>query len=76
VQQSLLLGSSYLAEWRILIKKINKSNPLRELWQQCCVHVMAKEVELQIDTPTRWSSTVSMLAKAITVQEVIERLIL
>ncbi len=60
--------------WRIFVKKVNKSNPLRELWQKCCVEVFAKEIVLQIDTETRWSSTVAMLDKAVYVKAVVERM--
>jgi len=68
------LGTNYLAEWRTFVKKINTSNPFRELWQRCCNEVFEKEITLQIDTETRWSSTVSMLEKAVFVQAAVERI--
>lgn len=65
---------SYLAQWRTFIRRIRKSHPFAELWNQCCEQFYGKGIILQIDTPTRWSSTVAMLAKAVTVKEAVERM--
>jgi hypothetical protein len=66
---------AYLLEWRAFIQRLNKSQPFLELWQQCCMHFYGKIVVLQLDTPTRWSSTVNMLAKGLTVMEAVERML-
>ncbi len=67
-------SGSYLAEWRIFVKRIRKSNPFREMWKQCCLQFYDSEITLQIDTPTRWSSTVAMLSKAVVVKSAVERM--
>ncbi len=80
----------YLIDWRRFIKRIQQSNPMAELWTQCCIQyvlflsltflnnnilrVLGKEIILQRDTETRWSSTVAMLAKANSVKLAVERL--
>jgi hypothetical protein len=82
---------AYLVDWRRFIKRLNKSNPLSELWAQCCMQyvflsaslnftilislrVYGKEIILQRDTETRWSSTVSMLSKATKVKHAVDRI--
>lgn len=65
---------AYLLEWRVFIKRLRKSHPFLEMWIQCCHQYFGKEIVLQTDTPTRWSSTVTMLAKAVSVKEAVERM--
>jgi len=66
--------SDYLTEWRAFIKRMRQSNPFRELWINCCKQYNGNEIILQQDTETRWSSTISMMAKALTVIEATERM--
>jgi hypothetical protein len=68
------LESNYLRKWRKFTKRINHSNPFKELWDECCLQCYNKKVTLQKDTKTRWASTVLMLQKAISVQEAVERM--
>ena len=63
-----------LKPWRKFIKRLRQSHPLNELWSKSCLEVLKKEVTLQPDTETRWSSTVSMLGKALTVKEAVVEL--
>lgn len=67
------LEKDYLAEWRAFITKTRKSNPFRELWAKCCRACLEskEEVVLQLDTPTRWSSTVRMMEKAFDVRKAV-----
>lgn len=64
----------FLLSWRTFIKRIRKSNPFRELWVECCQQFYGKEIILQSDTPTRWSSTVSMAYKSLSVKQAAERM--
>ena len=64
----------YLIEWRAFIKRIKQSKPFDELWLQCTTQLYDKEIMLQQDTPTRWSSTVMMLHKAFSVRLAVERM--
>jgi hypothetical protein len=45
---------NYLADWRIFIKRTNKSHPFREAWNRCCMLTFEEKIILQIDTPTRF----------------------
>jgi hypothetical protein len=65
------LEEHYLNDWRTFIKRIHKSNPFSEEWDRCCNILYNEKKYLQIDTPTRWSSTVSMLEKAVNVKEAV-----
>jgi len=64
----------YLQCWRTFVKRLHQSKPFEDLWVQCCQVHNGKEVVLQSDSPTRWSSTVSMLGKATTVKLAVERM--
>ncbi len=64
----------YLKDWRTFISRTHKSNPFNELWGECCQQFYGKQIILQIDTPTRWSSSVMMLSKAVTVKQAVERM--
>lgn len=64
----------YLTEWRSFIKRLRQSKPFEELWIQCTTQVYGKEIVLQQDTPTRWSSTVVMIQKAFSVRLAVERM--
>ena len=66
------LGSNYLRQWRKFVKRVNRSNPLKELWEDCCIRCYEKEKGLQKDTRTRWSSSVVMLQQATKVQQAVE----
>ncbi len=67
----------FLVEWRTFISKLRKSNPFRELWAESCrASLESEEVVLQVDTPTRWSSTVSMMQKAFSVRKAVNLLYL
>jgi hypothetical protein len=66
--------SIYLEEWRLFIKRIRQSKPFEELWNECTLQLFGREVVLQQDTPTRWSSTVLMLKKAFSVRLAVERM--
>lgn len=64
--------ADFLIEWRVFIAKIRKSNPFKELWAECCRATLeSNEVVLQVDTPTRWSSTVNMMQKAFSVRKAV-----
>ena len=63
-----------LKPWRKFIKRIRQSHPLNELWIKSCLEILKKEVTLQPDTETRWSSTVNMLGKALMVKEAVVEL--
>jgi hypothetical protein len=67
------LEKDYLTEWRAFITKTRKSNPFKELWARCCCASLEskEEVVLQLDTPTRWSSTVVMMFKAYDVRKAV-----
>jgi hypothetical protein len=64
----------HLSKLSSLFLIYRQSNPFAENWKDCCKQCYDKEVTLQIDTPTRWSSTVSMLSKAFSVKEAVERM--
>jgi hypothetical protein len=64
----------YLVEWRKFIKRIRKSHPFSETWDTCCELCLEGKVTLQKDTPTRWSSTLSMMDKAVKVNKAVERM--
>lgn len=64
----------YLNEWRTFVKRIHKSNPFSEAWDHSCQQCYNEKQILQIDTPTRWSSTVFMLQKAVKVKDAVERM--
>lgn len=64
----------YLQDWRTFVSRIRKSKPFEEIWSECCTLVYGEEIILQIDTPTRWSSTVMMLQKATKVKQAVERM--
>jgi len=66
------LSSNYLKQWRKFVKRVNRSHPLGELWQECCMQCYQKKKSLQKDTKTRWSSTVVMLRKATKLQKAVE----
>jgi hypothetical protein len=61
----------YLLEWRQFVKRIRKSHPFAESWDQCCDFCYQERIVLQVDTETRWSSTVAMIAKAYRVREAV-----
>jgi 5'-deoxynucleotidase YfbR-like HD superfamily hydrolase len=65
------LEEHYLNDWRTFIKRIHKSNPFSEEWDRCCNLLYNEKKSLQIDTPTRWSSTVRMLQKSISVKDAV-----
>jgi hypothetical protein len=65
------LEEHYLNDWRTFIKRIHKSNPFSEEWDRCCQLLHNEKKCLQIDTQTRWSSTVKMLEKAVSVKEAV-----
>lgn len=56
--------------------RLRQSKPFEELWNECCRVSLGKEVILQPDTPTRWSSTVNMLCKAVEVKLAVERMVI
>ena len=64
----------FLVPWRKFVKRLRKSHPFAELWEKSCLEVLKKEVILQPDTPTRWSSAVAMMTKAVSVKEVVVEL--
>ena len=63
---------NFLAKWRLFVSRLRQSKPFEELWNECCRASLGKEVILQPDTPTRWSSTVNMLSKAVEVKLYVE----
>jgi hypothetical protein len=67
---------NFLAKWRPFVSRLRQSKPFEELWNECCRVSLGKEVILQPDTPTRWSSTVSMLSKAVEVRLAVERMVI
>lgn len=64
----------YLIPWRSFVSRIRKSKPFEELWTECCTIILGEQIILQLDTPTRWSSTVLMLQKAFKVRYAVERM--
>jgi hypothetical protein len=67
---------NYLAIWRPFVSRLRQSKPFEELWNECCRVSLGKEFILQPDTPTRWSSTVDMLSKAVEVKLAVERMVI
>jgi hypothetical protein len=67
---------NYLAKWRPFVRRLRQSKPFEELWNECCRVSLGKEVILQPDTPTRWSSAVNMLSKAVEVKLAVERMVI
>ena len=65
------IENSILIPWRTFIKRIRQSNPFSEMWDKSCFEILGKTVQLQKDTPTRWSSTVRMMEKALLVMKVV-----
>jgi hypothetical protein len=53
---------------------MRQSKPFEDAWNESCKQFYEKEIILQKDTPTRWSSTIIMLQKATTAKNAIERL--
>lgn len=72
---SCYLEADYLVPWRAFIKAINQSNPFKEAWDKCCVGAFGKKIKLQKDCPTRWSSTVVMIRKAVKTKEAVKQMI-
>jgi len=68
------LEADYLTNWRTFVARTHKSHPFNEIWEECCQQFYGAKKILQLDTPTRWSSTVMMLAKAVTVKLAVERM--
>jgi hypothetical protein len=68
------LEADYLQAWRTFVARTHKSHPFNDLWDECCQQCYGAKRTLQIDTPTRWSSTVTMLAKAVTIKQAVERM--
>jgi hypothetical protein len=64
----------YLNDWRAFVKRIRQSNPFSETWDFNCEQCYSEKRILQVDTPTRWSSTIMMLQKATTVKAAVERM--
>jgi hypothetical protein len=60
-----------LPTWRVFIKAIKQSNPFREAWIEVTTAKYGKMICLQHDSPTRWSSTISMLAKTVDVKDAV-----
>ena len=67
--------TNYLVSWRKFISTINMSNPFKEAWDDVCKSKFLKTVKLQQDSPTRWSSTVAMLKKAVKVQDAVNMMV-
>ena len=61
----------FLVPWRDFIRVTKQSNPFNEIWAKICTEKYGKAVALQKDTITRWSSTISMLTKAVAVKEAV-----
>jgi hypothetical protein len=66
------LKGNYLAEWRSFVGHIHSSNPFKELWDEICTTKYNKLVGLQPDCITLFSSTITMLAQAVSVKEAVE----
>jgi len=61
---------TYLLHWREFIHSINSSNPIKEFWDNAC---KKKTVRLHVDSP-RWSSTVSMVTKAVKLRDCVKQM--
>jgi hypothetical protein len=68
------LQESVLSFIRKFVTHLHHSNPFYELWAECCVNCLGKEVEMQMDTATRWSSTLALLEKFTLVLPAVERI--
>lgn len=64
--------STYVLDWRTFVSHINFSNSFKELWDETCLKMYNKKVTLQKDCPTRWSSTVVMFEKALSVRNAVD----
>jgi len=65
------LENDYLVLWRQFIRRIKQSNPFKIAWDKSCIEKYSKVISLQKDTPTRWSSTVSMMEKCASVKDAV-----
>lgn len=63
-----------MTEWRAFVARLRKSDPFSQLWDESCQQILGEHVILQPDTPTRWSSSVTMLMKAVKVKGAVERM--
>jgi len=60
---------TFLCSWREFISTLRKSDPFNRVWREITLAQFGKTVLLQKDCPTRWWSTISMLAKAVKVKD-------
>lgn len=63
-----------MTEWRAFVARLRKSDPFSRLWDESCQQILGEHEILQPDTPTRWSSSVTMLMKAVKVKGAVERM--
>jgi len=68
------LDNAYLENWRKFVRRLHSSDPFYRLWKNCCMEIYGKKVKLHLDTPTRWSSSVSMINKASNLSEAVEKM--
>jgi len=64
----------YLTDIRIFISRLRKSKPFEDIWNESCQQCYTKQVVLQKDTPTRWSSTIMMMHKISLFKQAVERM--
>lgn len=75
-------GQNYLLVWRSFITHLNFSDPFNRLFEDCKATIFKdnnkktlttenKRIRPQKDTETRWSSTATMLIKALKFQDVV-----
>lgn len=68
------LEQDYLKDWRSFVSRIRRSKPFEDIWDENCMQKYGKKIILQLDTPTRWSSTVLMIQKAFSCKLAVERM--
>jgi hypothetical protein len=69
------LENDYLVPWRSFIRIIKQSNPVKIAWDSCCVDTFKQVIVLQKDCQTRWSSTIYMIEKCVSVKDAVLKMI-